>query len=155
MALLALTPAEIAFLAGPTAHDDALASRLTRKLALVLRARLRMPVELTACAPVDVAAVSTFPNWTPDSALATLWLTRRLGGQGTNGAATAFVPRSLLRCLDAALAECWLDAPPPQALPTALAWRLAAGATAATLGLFLPQAAGDMTRWAHEVIRRG
>lgn len=155
MQLLALTPAEIAFLAAPAAPDDALAPRLARKLALVLSARLRMPVELTACAPIDVTAASTFPNWTPDSALATLWLTRRLGGQGTNGATTAFVPRSLLRCLDAALAECWLDAPPPPALPAALAWRLASGATAATLGLFLPQAAGDMTRWAHEVIRRG
>lgn len=151
MEWLALTPAEIAFLAAPAAPDDVLALRLTLKLARTLRARLRLPVELTACAAVDAVAAQTTPCWRPDSALATLWLTRRLGGQAANGTTTAFMPRSLLRCLDAALAECWLDERLPEAWPAALAWRLAP--VPATLCLNLPQVATDMTRWAREVIR--
>ena len=39
MQLLALTPAEIAFLGAPAAEPDGLGARLTRKLALTLTAR--------------------------------------------------------------------------------------------------------------------
>jgi hypothetical protein len=158
MQLLALTPAEIAFLTAPPATTagaagDSLQARLTRKLAATLTARLRLPVQVqpVATAAPDLAAPT--PNWQPDAALATLWLTRRLGGQHVTGAAS-FVPRSLLHTLDAALAECWLDAP-AQTPPPALAWHIASDLAQAGLTVQLPPHSTDMTRWAREIIRHG
>jgi hypothetical protein len=82
-----------------------------------------------------------------------LWLARRLGGQRATGAAS-FVPKSLLLTLDAALAECWLDAH-AIAMPRALAWQLSTPLTEARLVVQLPLQATDMTRWAREVIQHG
>jgi hypothetical protein len=154
MQLLELTPAEVAFLAPPPGSSDSLEGRLARKLATTLSARLRLPVELAAQAvdaPADAPAV---PNWRPDAALATLWLTRRLGGQRVMGA-SSFVPPTLIHTLDAALAECWLDAKSPLTLPSAMAWQITVAATRATLAVQLPCQTLDMTRWAREVIRHG
>ncbi|OJW44576.1 MAG: hypothetical protein BGO60_05405 [Thiobacillus sp. 65-1059] len=154
MRLLELTPAEIAFLTAHPAEPEALQARLTRKLAATLGARLRLPVQVAALAPADAAAggAPATPDWQPDAALAGLWLTRRLGGRRVEAA--PFVPRSLLRTLDAMLAECWLDAAAPT-LPPALAWRIAADPMPATLAVQLPSHTTDMTRWAREVIRHG
>jgi len=148
-----LTPAEIAFLAQPPADSDDGEQRLTRRLAATLSARLRLPVHLRP-QPATPAAAPVTPHWQPDAVLAALWLTRRLGGQHVMGAATSFVPRSLIHTLDAALAECWLDAA-PAALPPALAWQLDASGTQAQLALQLPHTTNEMTRWAREVIRHG
>jgi hypothetical protein len=154
MQLLELTPAEIAFLAAPTAASNGLQDRVGGKLAATLSARLRLPVQLAAH-PVDApAAAPAAPHWLPDAALATLWLTRRLGGQRVMGA-TAFVPPTLIQTLDAALAESWLDAKVQAALPPALAWHITAASTQATLAVQLPHHTIDMTRWAREVIRHG
>lgn len=153
MQLLALTPAEIAFLTPSGAAAGDMSARLGRKLAATLSARLRLPVQMQAMAAAGQEASASAPVWQPDTALATLWLTRRLGGQRVTGAAS-FVPRSLLRTLDAALAECWLEAPVPGAAP-ALAWHIATDLAQAALTVHLPPHTTDMTRWAREVIRHG
>jgi len=158
MQLLALTAAEIAFLtASPATTADAaldsLRTRLARKLAATLTARLRLPVQLQTMAASAPEPAPPTPIWQPDTALATLWLTRRLGGRQVTGVAS-FVPPSLLHTLDAALAECWLDTP-AQTTPPALAWRLASDLAQATLVVQLPPHSTDMTRWAREVIRHG
>jgi len=154
MQLLELSPAEIAFLAAPAAASDGLQERVGGKLAATLSARLRLPVHL-ADHPVDATvAEPEVPRWLPDAALATLWLTRRLGGQRVMGAVD-FVPPTLIQTLDAALAESWLDAKAHAAPPPALAWRITAASTQATLAVQLPHHTIDMTRWAREVIRHG
>ena len=114
----------------------------------------RLPVQATAMpadAPADAPAS---PVWQPDAALASLWLIRRLCGQRVVGT-TSFVPHTLLHTLDAALAECWLDAAAQARLPAALAWQITADITQATLAVRLPHFTTDMTRWAREVIRHG
>ncbi len=152
MQLLELSPDEIAFLSLPAAAAGALQQRLTRKLAATLAARLRLPVEMGEAAAAGDAAAR--PVWQPDAALATLWLTRRLGGRHVLGAAPR-TPQTLIHTLDAVLAECWLDAPALAALPPALAWHLTCGDTQATLAVRLPHSSTDMTRWAREIIRHG
>ncbi|PKO73803.1 MAG: hypothetical protein CVU23_00815 [Betaproteobacteria bacterium HGW-Betaproteobacteria-17] len=154
MHLQELTPAETAFLTAPAAAADDLQARLTRKLAATLSARLRLPVEarpMPADAGADAAAC---PTWQPDVALASLWLTRRLGGQRVMGA-TPFVPHTLIHTLDVALAECWLDAATQATLSAVLAWHITTGSTQATLVVRLPHPTTDMTRWARGVIRHG
>jgi len=158
MQLLALTSAEIAFLTTPaaTAADfahDSFHLRFARKLGATLTARLRLSVQVQAAAAAAAdPAPSITPLWQPDAALATLWLTRRLGGQHVMGTAS-FVPRSLLHTLDAALAECWLDA--PAQTPPALAWHISSDLAQARLAVQLPLYPTDMTRWARELIRHG
>lgn len=154
MRLLALTPAELAFLTTPAAGPDDLPARLTRKLATTLSARLRLPVSLALQPTAAPADAPETPTWQPDDALATLWLTRRLGGQRVLGA-TTFVPASLIHTLDAVLAEGWLDERGQAMLPAALAWHLHADLTQATLAVQLPHHTTDMTRWARGVIRHG
>lgn len=154
MQLLELTPAEIAFLAAMPVASDSLQTRLARKLAATLSARLRLPVQAVAQAVPEPATTPESPTWQPDSALANLWLTRRLGGRDLAGPGD-FVPSSFIRTLDAVLAEGWLDASAPTAPPRALAWQITTGLTQATLGLQLPHSPTDMTRWAREVIRHG
>ena len=153
MQLLALTPEEIAYLGAPVADSDGLDARLTRKLAQTLTARLHLPVQVHVLAVVGVDPAPGMPSWQPDTALATLWLTRRLGGQRVTGAAT-FVPKGLLLSLDAALAECWLDAPASRMSP-ALAWQVTTALGQASLAVQLPLQPADMTRWAREVIQHG
>jgi hypothetical protein len=152
--LLELTPAEVAFLTASHAQTDGLQVRLTRKLAATLTARLRLSVQAISQPAVARVEPTAIPGWQPDAALATLWLTRRLGGQRVAGAAS-FVPHTLLHTLDTALAECWLDAPPEARLPAALAWQIASDSTQATLAVQLPHHTTDMTRWAREIIRHG
>lgn len=155
MQLLPLTSAEIAYLTASPA-SEALAARLTRRLAATLTARLRLPVRAVAhpCVQAANASVRLAPVWQPDATLATLWLTRRLGGQRMTGA-TPFMPRGLIRTLEAALAESWLDGAAPSELPAALAWRLSTDLTQATLAVQLPHDTTDMTRWARGVMRHG
>ena len=154
MQLLELTPAEIAFLTAPVPASDGLPARLSRKLAATLSARLRLPVQaVTQRVPEPVDAPAS-PTWQPDAALATLWLTRRLGGRDLVGGAS-FVPGSLVRALDAVLAECWLDAPAQATFPHALGWHITTDLTQATLAVQLPHTTTDMARWAREVIRHG
>jgi hypothetical protein len=153
MPLHALTPAELAFLTAPEACADDLGGRLTRRLAATLTARLRLPFRLELQTHVPPGGTPQVPAWQADSALATLWLTRRLGGRHVAGTA-AFVPRSLIDTLDAALAEAWLDAP-GQGAAAALAWRVQANDAQATLALHLPASPTEMTRWARGVIRHG
>lgn len=154
MRLVELTSAEIAFLAVPPAASDSLQARLTRKLAATLSARLRLPVQAMAMPAAAPAAAPAFPVWQPDAALASLWLIRRLGGQRVMGT-ISFVPHTLIHTLDAALAECWLDAVAQASLPAAMAWQVTAVHTQATLAVQLPQHTTDMTRWARGVIRHG
>jgi hypothetical protein len=152
MQLLALTPAEIAFLSAPDVTPDSLHVRFTHKLAATLTACLRVPVKAhMQAATARFDPVSGTPGWQPDGALSTLWLVRRLGGQRVTGAAS-FVPKGLLQTLDAALAECWLDAP-ATTLPPVLAWQISSPLGEAGLVLQLPLQATDMTRWAREVIQ--
>jgi len=160
MRLLELTPTEIAFLTASPAASDGLQARLTRKLAATLTARLRLPVQMTAMPPTMLQAqaaaapVDATPAWQPDAALATLWLTRRLGGQRVMGV-TSLVPGTLIHTLDAALAESWLDGAAQAGLPPALAWQVTAAHTQAALVVQLPHPTTDMTRWARGVIRHG
>lgn len=154
MQLLELTPAELAFLKAPVPRSGDLPTRLTRRLAATLTARLHLPVQ-TQEQPAPVPETAPIaPVWQPDAALAALWLTRRLGGRDVAGG-LSFVPGSFVRALNAALAESWLDAPPQCALPHALAWRITAGLTQATLTVRLPHSPVDLTRWARETIRHG
>jgi hypothetical protein len=69
--------------------------------------------------------------------------------------ASAFVPGSLIRTLDAALAEGWLDGAGQAALPAALAWHIEAGVARASLAVQLPHSPTEMTRWAQGAIRHG
>jgi hypothetical protein len=152
MQLLALSPAEMAFLAAPASVADCLQTRLTRKLVATLTARLRLPVQATVIGQTQSdTTTGEAPLWQPDAGLATLWLTRRLGGQRVTGTAS-FVPQSLSRTLDAALAECWLDNPVP-AMPSSVTWQVATRLAQANLSLQLPPNPTDMTRWARGVIR--
>lgn len=148
MQLLDLTAEEADFLSAP--HVVSLQDRLTRRLAAVLGARLRLPLILHPLFAAPPPVAPALPAWQPDAALATLWLTRRLGGRRPAGVAP-FVSPSLIRTLDVVLAECWLDA--PATLPAALAWRVGSGLGAAALSLQLPRSEIDMTRWARGVIR--
>jgi hypothetical protein len=152
MQLLPLTSAEVDFLTVLAPEVDPLQARLTRKLAATLTARLRLPIGMTPIRLIqqDSAAVGA-PLWQPDERLANLWLTRRLGGQRVYGTAT-FVPASLFRMLDEALAECWLDQP-VQGMSAPLAWHIDSSLAQATLALQLPSHPTDMTRWARGVIR--
>lgn len=152
MQVLPLSPAEIACLTQSLAAD-VLPGRLTRKLSATLAARLRLPVQAGAVPSVVQGAAGALPVWQIDTALATLWLTRRLGGQRVTGVAP-FVPPSLIRSLNAVLAECWLDGA-TAALPAALAWHLSTGLAQATLAVQLPASTNDMTRWARGVIGHG
>ncbi|MFO7543127.1 MAG: hypothetical protein R6W97_10035 [Thiobacillus sp.] len=154
MALLELSPDEIAFLAAPPVAPDSLQPRLTARLAAILTARLRLQVQATVQTAGALAEASATPNWQPDAALSTLWLTRRLGGQRVQGRAS-FVPPTLIHTLDALLAECWLETGRPAALPSAMAWRIATELTQAMLVVQLPPPTTDMTRWARGVIRHG
>ncbi len=154
MQLLELTPAEVAFLTPPHAVPDCLQTRLSRKLAAMLIARLHQPVQMLAQVVDTPVTAPAMPGWQPDPALATLWLTRRLGGQYVMGE-TAFVPPSLIEALDAALAECWLDGAAGAALPRAMAWHITAASARASLVVQLPHHPPEMTRWAREVIRHG
>ncbi len=152
MQLLELTREEQIFLATPQSRD-AFQARLTQRLALTLTARLHTPV---SARDVDALAGSeppTAPRWQPDSALSTIWLTCRLGGQRVSGTAP-FVPRDLLHTLDALLAESWLDAA-SAAYSTGLAWQLQIRQHSAALQLALPAEASVMTLWAREVLRHG
>jgi hypothetical protein len=156
MQLLALTPAEIDFLVEPTGGPDPLCARFTRKLAQTLTARLQLPVQARAhTLSGELETTSSTPRWQPDGMLATLWLTRRLGGQRMTGHAASFVPKSLLLALDAALAECWLDVSGAANPPPALAWLLETPLGTAVLSVQLPLESTAMTRWAREVIRHG
>lgn len=153
MKLLELTPAEINFLTTSPVAPNGLQTRLTQRLAATLTARLRVPVQLVEqvqAVPTDRPAT---PQWLPDSGLATLWLTRRLGGQQLMSGNTGFVPPTLIHTLDNVLAECWLDAPGQTALPPVLAWHLTCLLTRTTLAVHLPHHITDMTRWARGVIR--
>lgn len=152
--LLELTPAETAFLTTPRVVSDAFLQRLTRRLGATLTARLRVPVRAVPLPAAAPPAVPAIPLWQPDAALATLWLTRRLGGRRVAGV-SPFVPAALMRTLDAVLAESWLDAPAPDPLPAALAWQLDTGLAQAALALTLPPQPADLTRWARGVIRHG
>jgi hypothetical protein len=151
MQLLELSPAEIAFLTAPLATPDTLQARLTRKLAATLTARLRLTVQAEVRSNTAPGNAPATPDWQPDAALATLWLTRRLGGQRVAGTAS-FVPHSLIHALDATLAECWLDGPVQSTLPAVLAWKIATPLCQASLAVQLPSLTNDMTRWAREVI---
>lgn len=153
MRFLELSPAEIAFLAAPFPVPEEFGTRLARKLATTLSARLRLAVNFEIQPVAARCNAPQAPTWTPDGALADLWLTRRLGGQCAKGAAP-FVPRTLISTLDAALAESWLDAG-AQALPAAMAWQITAGITRASLGVQFPHQATDMMRWARGAIRHG
>ncbi len=143
--LHALTAEELAFLAAPLAADE-FAARLTPALAATLSARLRRPLALALQDPPPVAVRGATPCWQVDAGVATLWLSGRLGGRSASGDAP-FVSATLLRTLDAVLAERWLDG--PAELPAALAWRVDGEGG---LGVVLPQTTGEMTRWAREVI---
>lgn len=153
MQLLGLTPAEIDFLKTPSSPAGGLQARLTGKLAATLSARLHVPVQakIQPAPARETAPIS--PVWQPETALAALWLTRRLGGRDVARGET-FVPGSLIRTLDAVLAESWLDAP-RDALPHSLAWQITAGLAQAMLVVHLPHSATGLTRWAREVIRHG
>ncbi|MBI1283528.1 MAG: hypothetical protein GC183_04220 [Thiobacillus sp.] len=154
MKLLELTPAEIAFLSWPPSVPADLPARLTRRLGAMLTARLHRPVQVQVQSGLALADSLLKPCWQPDPALATLWLTRRLGGKRVAGVAS-FVPCSLIQNLDGLLAECWLDAASPATFPLALAWCIEADPTQAMLSVQLPRNSNDMTRWAREVIRHG
>lgn len=152
MQLLELTPAEIAFLSAPMVPPDGLPTRLGQRLAATLSARLRLVVRLQP--PTMMASAGDAPaqpRWQVDAALATLWLTRRLGGQRVLGT-TSFVPQSLIQTLDGVLAECWLDAATHAGHPHALQWQFADDLIQAELGVQLPHDPAHLTRWAREVI---
>lgn len=152
MRLLELTPEETVFLTSPPAASGCVQARLTRRLAAVLTARLHLQVQTLEQAADAPGAAPEAPGWRVDAALATLWLTRRLGGQRLMGE-TPFVPPSLVQALDAALAECWLDTAADAAPPAAMAWQVTTASTQATLAVALPHHPIEMTRWAREVIR--
>lgn len=155
MQLLQLTADEIAYLRlSPV--PEGLSERLTRRLAATLTARLRLPLQAVAqqAGQATASAAGAAPAWQPDAALATLWLTRRLGGQRMAGVAP-FVPHSLIRTLEAVLAETWLDGAGQDGLPARLAWHFTTGLAQATLAVQLPHSTNDMTRWAQGVIRHG
>lgn len=151
--LLRLTPAEIAFLKAPDAGVG-FPARLSQALAAMLTARLRLRVALAAATPAAIDAAPAGPRWRIDPVLATLWLTRRLGG-GQVGGTAPFVPQGLVHALDAVLAERLLEETRLAGIPPALAWRLSAADSQATLELEFPLQTDGLRRWARGVIRNG
>jgi len=124
--LLELTSAETAFLTAPLAAPDGLPERLTRKFAATAYGASAHAGAGDAANDGCAARRAGAAHLATDAALATLWLTRRLGGQRVVGEA-GFVPQTLLHSLDTALAECWLDAASEATPPAALSWQLSAG----------------------------
>ena len=162
MQLLELTPAELAFFntvpaATAPAVTEHTQQRLTHHLASVLTARLRLPVTLHAVLATEPARAQSTPVWFPDAVLASLWLTRRLGGKHVSGVAVSgvapFVPHTLIQTLNEVLAECWLDGSNFEAMPTALTWHLTADHKQARLAVQFPHHLSDMKNWARGVIR--
>ncbi|MGV8990975.1 MAG: hypothetical protein ACOH1Q_06180 [Thiobacillus sp.] len=151
MQLLELTPAELAFLNAAPVATPHMQQRLTPHLASVLTARLRLSVTLHEVLTLEPAHAQSTPVWLPDAVLASLWLTRRLGGKHVSGVAP-FVPQSLIQTLNEVLAECWLDGSVLDALPTALTWQLSADQRQARLAVQFPQHLSDMTNWARGMI---
>lgn len=155
MQLHELDPEERAFLEAHGGDASAFARRLGQRLAAALTARLRMPIEVRPDAPPAPLEAGWEPVWRPDGNLASLWLTRRLGGGRVVGQA-GFVPRSLVDTLDALLAECWIEDGDAAAGPQrAWAWSLTAAAFESRLELLGADRPGDMARWAQGVMRRG
>lgn len=154
MKLAELTSTEIAFLTAAPSKAGDLPARLTRRLGTIMSARLRLPVTAQARDASIPADALIAPVWQIDASLATLWLTRRLGGQQVIGKAS-FIPPTLVHALDAALAECWLDDPSQTGVPASLAWQLSTNSMHAALAVQLPLLTTDMTRWARGVIRHG
>ena len=151
--LLTLDADELAFLTAPPAEAAKPgADWLERRLAATLAARLRLSVALAAVPVESPTDTSSVPLWRPDPALATLWLTRRLGGTRAAGSAP-FVPKSLIETLDATLAEAWLGRS-TQAGAT-FAWDVRTPIGSGRLALQLPEEAAQLTRWARGVIRHG
>lgn len=155
MKLAELTPSEIAFLTATPDKPGDLPVRLTQRLGLILSARLRLPVTAQAREIPMLTEALIAPVWQIDASLATLWLTRRLGGQQVVGGRTSFIPPTLIHALDTALAECWLDEPGASGMPASLAWQLITNNLQASLAVQLPLLTTDMTRWARGVIRHG
>lgn len=155
MQLHELDPEERAFFEAHAGAASAFGRRLGQRLAAALTARLRMPVEVRLAAPPAPCEAGRQPLWRPDGALASLWLTRRLGGGRLVGQA-GFVPRSLVETLDQVLAESWVEgADAASAAPSAWAWTVAAAAFESRLELHGADQPGDMARWARGVIQRG
>lgn len=153
MQLLELTPAERAFLAAEPGAATGFTERLSQRLAAALTARLRMTTQVQPGSITARIETCTAPVWQPDGALATLWLTRRLGGGRVLGQAS-FVPRTLISMLDETLAECWLERQTQNETPVVCAWAVSAGPVHARLELHLPDQLNDMAHWAQGVIQR-
>lgn len=155
MQLLELTLEEKAFLAtASAAANHPLQARLGTRLAAVLSARLRIPVQVymhrgTMMYAEDIETQAV-PVWQPGWTLATLWLTHRLGGRQVLGVAS-FIPRTLLSTLDEVLAESWTDKD-DRIKPTVWTWQLEAGQVQTQLKLQLPSDSADMKRWVESVL---
>lgn len=160
MQLLELTAAELAFVAPESDAVTDFQRRLGQRLASALTARLRMTIELHPDRAAAIVETRTAPAWRPDGALATLWLTRRLGGGRVMGQAS-FVPRTLIDMLDETLAECWLERPMQHETASVCAWAISAGCLQARLELHMPDRSNNpdqpnsMAQWAQGVIQRG
>ncbi|HEY9098528.1 MAG TPA: hypothetical protein VIN38_06640 [Thiobacillus sp.] len=155
MQLLELTPEEKAFLATASAvADHPLQARLGTRLAAVLSARLRVPVQVNVHRGTTMSAediqTQAVPVWQPGLTLATLWLTHRLGGRQVIGMAS-FIPRTLLSTLDEVLAETWADGD-ACIKPAIWTWQLEAGQIQTQLKLQLPSDSADMKRWVEGVL---
>lgn len=156
MKLLDLSPEERAFLTG----EPVIGRRRTdwvegvgQQIAALLRARLRLAVQLTTLhAEPSAEAATMTPVWQIDAALAACWVTRRLGGHSVSGSAP-FVPQALRALLDQALAEAWLGAQPPVVLGAQLVWRVQLAGSEARLGVQVPAQSGDFMQWAQGVMR--
>lgn len=153
MQLLELTPAERAFLAAEPGAAIGFADHMGQRLAAALTARLRMATQVQPRPVTAGIEACTAPVWQPDAALATLWLTRRLGGGRVLGQAT-FVPRTLISMLDESLAECWFERQTQNGTPAACAWTVSAGPVHARLELRLPDQLNEMAHWAQGVMQR-
>ena len=155
MQLLELSDAERGFFDAHARAEPDFAGHFTARLAATLKARLRAAVVVEATqvdTPHDAGAV---PVWRPDTGLASIWLTYRLGGKRVVGT-THFIPGSLIAMLDHLLAECWVECGPAHEPPhRAWAWRLTVDGRPAQLALFGTERPRDMARWVQGVLQRG
>lgn len=157
MHLLEITPAEVDFFSSKPVDGIAtskhLMQRLSTRLPTILTSRLRQPVSVRLNSDADVSVTQTTPLWVPDAALATVWLTCRLGGHHRVTGVAPFVPQSLIQTLDSVLAECWLDGGQQRDLPAKLGWDILVGQFQARLFLSLPEHADDMMKWTRKLTR--
>lgn len=159
MRLAELSPAEQQYLRSPLPRVDHWTPLLMNRLAHMLHARLKRPVEMLPAASVPPRPPQLVPREIPavlwNDALEAMWIRARLGGPVRVHARCAALSRNLEHDLQCLLAETWLSTAHDM-LPASVCWRIVTpGSDApvdASLTIHFPDTLALMDRWAQRTI---